>query len=117
MEEFSQKKGGLRIVLAPSFELTEINSALEKRLVETFPTESIVPLVDGFMFYHKEAEYQEGTTPLVGWLKPEHIEDQFPNARLHLVRVLLSKNPNRDLRNLKRSLSWILENNTTRLMH
>ena len=85
MEEFSQKKGGLRIVLAPSFEMTEINVALEKRLVETFPTESIVPLVDGFMFYHKEAEYHAGTTPLVGWLKPEHIEDQFPNAKLHMV--------------------------------
>jgi len=95
MESFSQKKGGLRIVLAPSFELTEINSALEKRLVETFPTESIVPLVDGFMFYHKEAEYQEGTTPLVGWLKPEHIEDQFPNARLHLE---FKKKPFMDLR-------------------
>ena len=48
-----------------------------------------MPLVDGFMFYHKEAEYQEGTTPLVGWLKPEHIEDQFPDARLHLVRGAL----------------------------
>ena len=86
LEDFAQKKGGLRIVPAPSFEMTKINTFLEQRLVEIFPNESIVPLVDGFMFYHKGADYTNGTTPLVGWLKPEHLQDQFPNAKISLVK-------------------------------
>lgn len=28
------------------------------------------PSVDGLLFYHKEASYVSGRTPLVGWLKP-----------------------------------------------
>ncbi|CAG5084564.1 Oidioi.mRNA.OKI2018_I69.PAR.g10676.t1.cds [Oikopleura dioica] len=95
LEDFAQKKGGLRIVPAPSFEMTKINTFLEQRLVEIFPNESIVPLVDGFMFYHKGADYTNGTTPLVGWLKPEHLQDQFPNAKISLEYL---KKPFMDLR-------------------
>lgn len=32
--------------------------------------ENNLPPVDGILFYHKEASYTGGKTPLVGWLKP-----------------------------------------------
>jgi hypothetical protein len=33
--------------------------------------------IDGFLFYHNSVHYCSGVTPLVGWLKPEMIAEQF----------------------------------------
>ncbi|XP_031633315.1 snurportin-1 [Contarinia nasturtii] len=35
------------------------------------------PELDGFLFYHREASYVNGTTPLVGWLFPFMIPEFF----------------------------------------
>ncbi|CAD5123814.1 DgyrCDS12125 [Dimorphilus gyrociliatus] len=42
--------------------------SIEKLMVSTTREES--HFFDGLLFYHKEALYTFGTTPLVGWLKP-----------------------------------------------
>ncbi|XP_015676243.1 snurportin-1 [Protobothrops mucrosquamatus] len=39
-------------------------------LAMTFPFE-----VDGLLFYHKQAHYNPGSTPLVGWLRPYMVSD------------------------------------------
>uniref|UniRef100_A0A8C5WTX3 Snurportin-1 n=1 Tax=Laticauda laticaudata TaxID=8630 RepID=A0A8C5WTX3_LATLA len=39
-------------------------------LAMTFPFE-----VDGILFYHKQAHYNPGSTPLVGWLRPYMVSD------------------------------------------
>ena len=43
--------------------------------------------MDGVLFYHKEAHYFPGVTPLVGWLKaymlPEILNIQMPNWVMH----------------------------------
>ena len=44
--------------------------------------------VDGILFYHNEVHYIGGVTPLVGWLKPEMINEQFQNIQPHPVRYL-----------------------------
>lgn len=31
--------------------------------------------VDGILFYHKQAHYNPGSTPLVGWLRPYMVSD------------------------------------------
>lgn len=33
--------------------------------------------IDGFLFYHNAVHYYSGVTPLVGWLKPDMISEQF----------------------------------------
>lgn len=41
------------------------------------------PVVDGFLFYHPEAIYMSGTTPLVGWLKGFMIPEIIGHLQLH----------------------------------
>ncbi|XP_059620070.1 snurportin-1 [Phlebotomus argentipes] len=41
------------------------------------------PTLDGFLFYHKEASYTYGTTPLVGWLFSYMIPEVLGISALH----------------------------------
>ena len=43
--------------------------------------------VDGLLFYHNEVHYIGGVTPLVGWLKPDMINEQFQNIQPHSVLI------------------------------
>ncbi|XP_012260909.2 snurportin-1 [Athalia rosae] len=38
---------------------------------------STLPIIDGLLFYHKDAHYTHGRTPLVTWLKPFMLPDIF----------------------------------------
>ncbi|XP_070809687.1 snurportin-1 [Pituophis catenifer annectens] len=46
------------------------SASLCEVLAMTFPFE-----VDGILFYHKQAHYNPGSTPLVGWLRPYMVSD------------------------------------------
>nr|XP_056721888.1 snurportin-1 [Euleptes europaea] len=46
------------------------NESLCEVLATDFPFE-----VDGLLFYHKQAHYNPGSTPLVGWLRPYMVSD------------------------------------------
>ena len=88
MAEFcNDRKGGLRIKRAPTAEMAEMEKLFALGPEETLDVEmdDEPPMVDGILFYHKDGTYQSGTTPLVGWLKPEHMADQFPSFTLHQV--------------------------------
>jgi len=47
------------------------------------------PAVDGLLFYHSQAHYIPGKTPLVGWLKPHMMSTVLgiPVAPVHLHNV------------------------------
>ena len=42
---------------------------------------------DGILFYHHDAMYTSGTTPLVAWIKPWMAEEVFSNVKIppHLL--------------------------------
>ena len=67
--------------------MNELKSKLENDVTNLMHLEmdAEVPLIDGIMFYHRETPYINATTPLVGWLKPEHISEQFENIKTHPV--------------------------------
>lgn len=47
-------------------------------VLNTFPYfQSNLPKVDGVLFYHQDAHYTQGRTPLVGWLKTFMIPEVF----------------------------------------
>uniref|UniRef100_A0A0B8RX07 Snurportin-1 n=1 Tax=Philothamnus irregularis TaxID=1899461 RepID=A0A0B8RX07_9SAUR len=46
------------------------SASLCEALTMSFPFE-----VDGILFYHKQAHYNPGSTPLVGWLRPYMVSD------------------------------------------
>merc|ERR1711935_654855 len=48
---------------------------LEQKMTEKDTKTDV--FIDGLLFYHNEVHYQPGVTPLVGWLKPAMIEEQF----------------------------------------
>lgn len=52
------------------FELVP-SHACSKEVLHSALTARLQYKVDGLLFYHKRAHYVAGTTPLVGWLKPE----------------------------------------------
>lgn len=78
-------KNNLKIKLVPSFPMLSMVEQFAKGLDELMVVgiDDEAPIVDGILFYHKETPYVSGATPLVGWLKPEHIKDQFPQVDLH----------------------------------
>uniref|UniRef100_A0A8D9EBY5 Snurportin-1 n=1 Tax=Cacopsylla melanoneura TaxID=428564 RepID=A0A8D9EBY5_9HEMI len=45
------------------------------------------PVTDGFLFYHPEAIYQSGNTPLVGWLKGYMIPEIIEHIQLHPLYI------------------------------
>ena len=67
--------------------MNELKSKLENDVTNLMHLEmdAEIPLIDGIMFYHRETPYINATTPLVGWLKPEHISEQFENIKTHPV--------------------------------
>lgn len=80
-----QKNPNLKLQLAPAFEMNELKSKLQNDVTNLMHLEmdAEIPLIDGIMFYHRETPYINATTPLVGWLKPEHISEQFENIKTH----------------------------------
>ena len=86
------KNKNLKIQLAPGFEMNEMKYQLENEIgrLAGFDIADDAPVVDGVMFYHRETPYINATTPLVGWLKPEHISEQFPKIDTH--PVILTEN-------------------------
>ena len=74
--ELGSIKGSIKIVLIPALQMNELSKQLANDLNELLDAESEV-FVDGFLFYHNEMQYIPGVTPLVGWLKPAMISDQF----------------------------------------
>jgi snurportin-1 len=52
------------------------------------------PALDGLLFYHSQAHYIPGKTPLVGWLKPHMMSTVLgiPVAPVHLHNVESKKN-------------------------
>ncbi|XP_077174205.1 snurportin-1 isoform X2 [Paroedura picta] len=57
-----------KFVRLPNYACT--NESLCDVLAMEFPFE-----VDGLLFYHKQAHYHPGCTPLVGWLRPYMVSD------------------------------------------
>jgi snurportin-1 len=51
------------------------------------------PALDGLLFYHSQAHYIPGNTPLVGWLKPHMMSTVLgiPVAPVHLHNVESNK--------------------------
>ena len=77
---------GIKQIKLPSF------NPLNKNLNQQLIIQDITDLfgydiyVDGLLFYHNEVHYIGGVTPLVGWLKPEMINEQFQNIQPHPAR-------------------------------
>jgi len=59
------------------FKLLEPSKDCSKETLERCMNEPTSYILDGWMFYHKEGIYISGVSPLVGWLKPEHIPGLF----------------------------------------
>ena len=76
MAELGDIKGSIKIVLIPSLQMNQLPKELAFDLNELLDSESEI-FVDGFLFYHNEMQYIPGVTPLVGWLKPAMISEQF----------------------------------------
>lgn len=56
-----------------------VDSTLINVCLQSHPLwENDEPNLDGYLFYHKEASYMSGTTPLVLWLFPFMMEEVFP---------------------------------------
>lgn len=59
------------------------NSHIIQNCFQTFPLFEDGIELDGFLFYHKDAYYTFGESPLVLWLFPFMIEDVLPMFRVH----------------------------------
>ncbi|CAD0194725.1 unnamed protein product [Chrysodeixis includens] len=46
------------------------------------------PGLDGLLFFHKQAQYVSGQTPLVGWLYPFMVPELFEDVKIHPVYML-----------------------------
>ncbi|KAL7047251.1 hypothetical protein ACKWTF_002845 [Chironomus riparius] len=70
------------------FQLLEMLDFADSHVIQncfqTFPLFENDIVIDGFLFYHKEASYTFGESPLVLWLFPFMIEDVLPMFRVHL---------------------------------
>lgn len=53
------------------------------QVVSMYPIWPNGPELDGFLFYHKEASYVHGTTPLLGWLFAFMMPDFFDCPNMH----------------------------------
>jgi len=84
------RQNNIKLKLAPSFAMGQMHELFPLGLDELMNLEidKDPPIVDGILFYHKEAPYISGTTPLVGWLKPEHMTEQFLTLKLHPVGII-----------------------------
>lgn len=56
--------------------------------------------LDGVLFYHKEAHYEAGCTPLVGWLKPYMIPEIL---NVSMPELILNQAPS-DYINVRNSI-------------
>jgi len=59
------------------------DSHIIQNCFQTFPLFDDGIDIDGFLFYHKDAYYTFGESPLVLWLFPFMIEDVLPMFRVH----------------------------------
>jgi len=69
----SQQSGRYRFALLPELGCTN------EQLAATFSAPAPFP-VDGLLFYHRDAHYAFGHTPLVSWLKPYMIPEMLPGV-------------------------------------
>ena len=60
--------------------------------------------IDGFLFYHNAVHYYSGVTPLVGWLKPDMISEQFNITPHHVNAYTYLKTFNIFLKNYLRQI-------------
>lgn len=67
-------RGSMSIALVPSCPMDDIHRLFTQDLAEFYGYDIYA---DGILFYHKELHYHGGVTPLVGWLKPDMIHEQF----------------------------------------
>jgi len=68
--------GSINIVHLPAWNMARMGDYLACSVRDFIDTKTDV-FIDGLLFYHNEVHYQPGVTPLVGWLKPAMIEEQF----------------------------------------
>jgi snurportin-1 len=54
-----------------------------KSIIEKYPVFDFGVKLDGYLFYHKEASYTPGESPLVLWLFPFMFEELFENFKVH----------------------------------
>lgn len=73
------KSNQFRILPAARFPVIQMQESLSQ--VGLYPENK--PVVDGFLFYHPEAIYMSGTTPLVGWLKGFMIPEIISHVQVH----------------------------------
>jgi hypothetical protein len=71
--EAEVNKGTINFEILETYSLTNY-----ERIFKNDPSEIFgESFIDGFLFYHNSVHYCSGVTPLVGWLKPEMIAEQF----------------------------------------
>jgi len=75
-----QDRGNLSLALIPYRSLDTLQQFISQDITDLFGYDIYV---DGLLFYHNEVHYIGGVTPLVGWLKPEMINEQFQNIQPH----------------------------------
>jgi snurportin-1 len=59
------------------------NPVAVQNCLQTYPMFEDGAELDGFLFYHKEALYESGTTPLVLWLFPFMIDEVLSMFRVN----------------------------------
>ncbi|XP_070494417.1 snurportin-1 [Chironomus tepperi] len=77
--ESSEKCSKLQLIEMIDF----ADSNMIQKCFQTFPLFEDNKELDGFLFYHKEASYTFGQTPLVLWLFGFMIEEVLPMFRVH----------------------------------
>ncbi|KAG5677052.1 hypothetical protein PVAND_006836 [Polypedilum vanderplanki] len=76
------ERSDIKMQLLESFDLTDMDQIYS--CFQKFPIFNEGTELDGFLFYHKEADYAIGeTTPLVLWLFPFMIEEVLPMFQVH----------------------------------
>ena len=81
------EKNNYPIYLLPKYNCDA--STLQKFMTYWPPFCENNPQVDGFLFYHKNAHYIGGTTPLAGWIYPYMINEVLGSgsAKINIKHV------------------------------
>lgn len=72
-EKLTDKSNKIKFTIIPKYPCTKDNITRFMSTYPVFPDDQ--PKLDGILFYHKEAHYTAGSTPLVGWLFPFMINE------------------------------------------